>query len=77
MFVGPMKDDAKRTKIVTKLGEAAPDCGFKRTRAGEVAGNWARISAVETILEWGEDEKPKAEAVRVAVTKALDVSEPG
>jgi len=72
IFVGPMDDDARRKKIVAKLREEATNCGFKRTKASEVGGNWARIAAVETILKWPEDEKPEADEVRAAVKKALD-----
>jgi hypothetical protein len=72
MFIGPMDDAEQRREIVTKLREESSNLGFKPTRASEVAGKWARISAVETILKWGEDDEPEPEMIRESVKKKLD-----
>ena len=69
-----MTDLAKRKEIVGKLIEASPGLGFKRpkSRTQEVKNNYSRIAAAERILEWGEGEDPEAQAIRVALNKALD-----
>jgi hypothetical protein len=69
--MGPMKDPAKRVEIATNLLDQCVACGFRRPRSKEVKNNVSRIAAVETILQWSEDDKPEPEKVREAVNKAL------
>jgi len=72
LFVGPMQGVAGRREIITKLREESPGCGFKRSKARQVEGEWNRISSDERILEWSRDDEPDPEAIRVAVKKTLD-----
>jgi hypothetical protein len=67
-----MKDATKRKEIVTVLRDKSPSFGFKRSKASQVEGKWNRISALETILEWGEDDEMEAEAIRENVKNKLD-----
>lgn len=72
--MAPMTDLAKRREIVTKLLAESSEFGFKRPKAknAEVKNNYSRISAVERILEWEEDNEPESEEIRAAVKKTLD-----
>lgn len=51
LFVGPMKDAAKRTEIITKLREECPKCGFRKTRATKLTQEWSRITANEIMVK--------------------------
>jgi hypothetical protein len=73
VFVGPMKNAAKRGEIVTKLRDASPGFGFKRSKGSQIEGKWNRIWAVETFLDWGEeDELPEQAVIREKGKKMLD-----
>jgi len=62
-----MENAANRKEIVTKLREKCSDLGFKRSKASDVGGKWARISAIEIICEWGEDDDIDSEAIRASL----------
>jgi hypothetical protein len=72
LFVGPMEDAAQRTAIIERLREDGPNLGLKRSKAFSVRGKWNRVSAVERILEWGEDDEPDSSEIREKVKKTLD-----
>lgn len=59
IFVGPMQNAMQRERIVTKLREDAPSCGFKSSKAYQVQGKWNRITAIDRFLQWGEDDQPE------------------
>jgi hypothetical protein len=70
--MAPMKDLEKRKKIVQALRAKCSEFGFRPAKAREVKNSQCRISAVQSILEWGEDPDPGANAIRVAVTQLLN-----
>jgi hypothetical protein len=72
LFVGPMDNPMRRKEIVTKLREEGPGLGFKRSRASQVEGTWNRITATESITEWGEDPEPDLAAIRTNLRATLD-----
>jgi hypothetical protein len=69
--MAPMRDLAKRIEIVPELRAKCSGFGFTPARAKEVKNSQCRISAVQSILEWDEDDDPAPEGIRVAATKAL------
>lgn len=62
---------AMRKQIAEFLIAEAP-FRFNRRRGGNVTDTYTQVSGIEHILEWGEDEEPESEAIRVAVRKTLD-----
>jgi hypothetical protein len=72
VFIGPMTDAAKRTKIIARLREAGPEVGLKRSKTSKVGDRWDRVTGAESILEWGEDDEPGQDAIRNSVKEALD-----
>jgi hypothetical protein len=72
VFVGLMQDAQKRTEIITKLREATPGLGFRRSKAYKMERKWCPISGIERFLQWGEDDLPEPDAIRVSVKKMLD-----
>jgi hypothetical protein len=67
-----MADPAMRRRIVELLIAEAPGFGFKRSQAGKLTDKYTRFCGREKVSEWGEDDKPESEAIRVAVKKTLD-----
>lgn len=72
LYVGPMNNAAKREEIIKKLREACQACGLKRSQASEIAENWARVTAANPFLEWGEGEEPDDGTIHAKVKTMLD-----
>ena len=69
---GTDDDPTKRIEIASKLLQECPSFGFKRPKGKQLKNNYSRVSAVETILKWDEDEEPESDVIRGAVKKMLD-----
>ncbi len=68
-----MENAEKRNRIITRLREVSSSLGFKRSKASQIGrGKWARISAAETVFEWGEDEEPEQAMIYDALKGKLD-----
>lgn len=76
LWVGPMNVGPKRAEIVTKLRDECPRVGFKRSKAYQVEGDWNRLSAVERIMEWDEDDEPAPAAIAETVKRFLGILYP-
>lgn len=72
VFVGPMTDVEMRAEIVAKLREESPKLGFTRSKTNKVGDRWARICAMETFLDWSDDEEVDVEDIRERATKSLN-----
>ena len=74
MRVGPIEDTAKRSEILKKLREKVREAGFKEIKAKKLDGRegWNRISATDTIVNWGEDDELEPAVIQEAVKKLLD-----
>jgi hypothetical protein len=71
--MAPVTDLKKRVVIHRRLLDECPQVGLKRGKPKDVEkNNYARVSAYESILAWGEDEEPEPEEIRAAVKKTLD-----
>jgi hypothetical protein len=77
VWIGPIGNQDLRTDIITRMREKSPEFGFKRSRASQVDAKWSRISATETILQWGENEEPpEPTAIKGSIKKWLDETYP-
>ena len=75
LFLGPMSDADRRKETVSKLRDESTELGFKRGRAGD-AGEYVRVFANETILEWSEDDEFDTTTIQVSVKKYLEALHP-
>jgi hypothetical protein len=73
---GILEHKGRRKRIGETLVAAAPGLGFEPTTGRKPTANFAKVTGVETVLEWGRAEQPDPETIRTAVRKLLEEVRP-
>ena len=71
LWVGPIKNDQRRTEVINALRVKSPNFEFRPTRAKNIDNDWDQVTGWESILAWDEDE-PDMDVLREGLKKKLD-----